>query len=226
MKCKIAAMASSLILSGVLGAGVCNAASVTYSDVVDLQLTDWANSLSFHQYDSSSLLPLSSVDIILTGYILGDVEIESRDKSAQTVTGDLKATINLSWTGGDNITASIPVANVIFNATSYDGVLDFAGTSGTTLTDQYAFQTVTATFTSSDVDFANFIGSGTFSFDVSAAGDSIGVGSGNTMMGFMTEAGAEVTVVYNTVPEPSTMLLFGAGVAGLASVTRRKILKK
>jgi hypothetical protein len=224
---KIAVLASSLILSGVLGAGVCSAASITYSDTIDLQTTDWSETLSFQQYDLNSILPLSSIDIIFTGFILGDVEIESRDATAKTVTGNLKATIDLSWTGGDVITTSLPSAEVSFDATAYDGVLDFGGTSGTILTDLYASQTVTTvTYTASDSEFWYFIGSGTVSFDVDAIGVSAAAASGNVLTGFTTQAGAEISVVYNTVPEPSTMLLFGAGVAGLASVTRRKALKK
>lgn len=87
----------------------------------------------FDKFDSS-LGTLTRIFLTLEGTVQGTAKYESLDSSPTTVTLNLQATMDLTRPGGASIVQVLPVANVVDNPTSFDGVNDFGGTSGAEFT--------------------------------------------------------------------------------------------
>jgi hypothetical protein len=219
---KLLAPAALAVLIG----GSASAATLSYSDSISLQSTNWGPlTLSLTQFDSS-LGTLNSVTFTLSGNVEGSAGAESLDASPSTVTLDLGAAIEADIAGlGSSGVADItinPVNSQTIGLTAFDGTIDFAGTSGVD----------TGTVTGSDSNFATyasglapFIGGGTFDVDLSADGEFSGSGAGNLVTRSNTSASASITVLYDytpaVIPLPASALLLLGGLGGLAMVRRR-----
>lgn len=208
-----------------IGAGGANADTLTFSDTHAPQLTDWHDSsLAINQFDPA-LGTLNSINVTLEGNIFGDIKLENTGSEPATITGSLKANIDL-LTGSILITQVLPLSTHVFNAATFDGAIDFGGTSGVTFGDLTASDSKSVNVPVAD--WAAFIGLGNVSFTLDALGKSGATGGGNAISQFITLADAGVTVTYdygpanNEVPEPATMLLFGTGLAGLAGLRLRR----
>lgn len=216
---------STTALAGLMAvSGAANALSVSYTDVIASQGTNYSGTLTFAQFDSS-LGTLNSVDFSLAASVTGSAAYESTDGSATTISLDLAALLTLKRPDLSTLVTAFPVANITEAATAYDGVTDYAGTSGSSFTGLSGSLTeVSSSF--SAADFALFTGLGTIDLDMSAQGFSTGSGSGNLTTQFSTFADASVTVTYNysvaAVPVPAAVWLFGSGLIGLVGVARRK----
>ncbi|MGB0661623.1 MAG: choice-of-anchor E domain-containing protein [Mangrovicoccus sp.] len=215
----VAAVAASFV------SGAASAASISFSDSVSLQSTNWNETASLSKFDSS-LGTLTSATVTLSGTVSGDVRAESTDAQAATVTLNLSALITANLFGDSSVSIDVePISANTLNATAFDGTLDFGGTSGTTLTGLTASDTDSATYTGADL--AQFIGTGSFTSDLLAAGSSSGSGAGNLFTAFATSAQATLTVVYEytpdvaPVPVPAALPLLGAGLGALAMIRRR-----
>jgi len=205
-----------------------NAATISFTDSVPVTSTGWNLSVTLDKFDNS-LGTLTGITFELTGEVSGQARYESEDLSPALVSLDLQATINLdgSGLGLGSIVQVLPVANVTENATAFDGSFDFGGTSGGTFPG--LSETATDTGVIAPANFALFIaapGDTTFSLDVDATGSSTGSGGGNLTTNFTTNASAEVTVTYtytsNDIPEPATLALISAGLAGVGFVRSRR----
>ena len=205
-------------------ASVSSAATVTYGPSnVSLQSTSWTAYVFLQKFDPS-LGTLNSIKFEIGGHVEGTARFESLDASATTVTMDLQAELKLQRPDLTTLVVTIPVASTVTNATAFDGVIDFGGTSGKTWANLTADKSETATTTSA-ADKALFTGAGLIQLPVSATGQSAGSGAGNLVLQFQTLAAgsAWVTYDYTPVPEPSSLL----GLAGLLSpigfvIRRRK----
>ncbi len=219
--------ATTVIASAVLIAAATqvNAASISYTDTVDVQSTNFVDTVSLSKFDPA-LGTLTSIDFEWTGHLEGTAKFESLDGSATIVTTNLAAELKLKRPGGgSDIVIATPLAQNVDNASAFDGTIDFGGTSGKTHTGLVADLLVVETSTSAS-DFALFSGIGNIILDVAATGDSMGSGAGNLITQFSTSAGASLKIIYNydavtPVPEPSTYALIIAGV-GLLSLRRRR----
>lgn len=217
-------LGQALILAGVMAiSGNVSAASVSFSDSSTLTPTNWTDTLSFSKFNPA-LGTLNSVTFKLTGNVSGSAGYESQDTSPTIVSLDLAALLTLMRPDTSTLVTSLPVANVIDNATAWDGTNDNAGTSGSTFSTLSASVTETAS-SSSAGDLALFTGPGIINLDVFAKGTSSGNGGGNLTTQFVTNAAADVTVTYNytsPVPVPAAVWLFGSGLLGLVGVARHK----
>lgn len=209
--------------------GAASAATVSYSDTLDFQSTNFADQvLSLTQFDPT-LGTLNSVSVTLDGTVLGNASGESRDAASATVTLNLSAEITASTAALDSLAVVLPVASESFAATAFDGSIDFGGTSGVSLTGLTATESAFSMLTGTDM--AEFIGAGTVDILIGASGIAYGSGAGNLITEFATEAGANVTVVYDydpsvtppaPVPLPAGLPLLALGMGALAIARRRK----
>jgi len=224
-----------LVSAGALlvGVGGVNAATITFTDSIATQSTNWLDvELTVSQFDGS-LGTLTAVEIVLIGSVSGTANAESLDAAPANLTLDLRGDIELDLT-------SLSVANILLvdvgdtgapSVSAFVGDIDFAGASGVSM-DLSGSDTDSASTT--DVgDLAFFTGGGTVSFLASATGKSSGTGAGNLITQFQTQAGAEMRVTYTydeapppppppgTVPTPAPLALMALGLIGIAGFARR-----
>lgn len=213
-------MKSMLLLLGILiavSAGCAGAATVTYSAGIPSQTTDWNLSLDLPMFDPA-LGTLNSISFTLNGTVMGQVKVENQNATPATVSTCLQSTLTLFRPDATILVVSIPSIIRQFNASAFDGVLDYSGTSGITYPVTSASKIETVSGLSSAADKALFTGPGTISLPVSAAGLAGGSGAANLAMLFSAESGASASVTYDytAVPEPSSLLALVTGLGGLA----------
>jgi hypothetical protein len=215
-------------------AGFTSAATITLTDTVAVQTTNFTTSLTFAKFDTmGGTRVLDSVAFSIDGSIFGSAEVESRDNAPATIVTTLEATLTLTDALTNVLVVTIPSVTNTFNATAYDNVLDFGGTSGITYPDltanmsnseSYMDAATLAFFTATMMGETT-----TFSFDATAT--SSATGAGNITSGFNTTAGGEVQVIYtytdvpppNMVSAPSHVALLGLGLLAFAGL--RKVRK-
>jgi hypothetical protein len=189
---------------------------------IDLDNTDWMSTVNVTRFDDmGGDRILEQIMITLDGHVEGTAKAESLDAAPTIVTLNLGATITLSLMG-DDLAVVLPVAMESFNATIFDGDLDFMGSSGRTFDMLSADMSEMATLTNGIDNLAPWIGAGTVALDATAMGASSGTGAGNLFLQFETLASAKITVIYKytEIPTPGSAALLG--VAGLGATRRRR----
>lgn len=212
-------------LAGIVATtGIANAASISYTSSSNYEFTDIIDApLSVQKFDSS-LGTLQSVKIEFTGDILGNAGFENRSPTPSQTTVNLSSEFSLQL-NGQSLFALNPQYSSSYQVTKYDGVTDYSGTSGKTLSNLTATQFGTQSFTDGTF-LQSFIGNGDIDFLFSAIATSLVTGSGNMRSYIDTYAKAGVKVTYDyeevkSVPEASTTLGIGL-VAGLFLLSQRK----
>lgn len=209
-------------------AGITNAATLTFSDTVAVATTNFTTTVDLQKFDTmGGTRVLESVTFSIDGSIFGSAEVESRDAEPATIVTKLEAVLTLADAMMNTLVVTIPSVSNTFNATAYDGVLDFGGTSGMSFLDLTASQYEEATFMdAATLAFFSGVDMATFSFDAMATSSS--TGAGNLTSAFNTSAGGLVSVVYTysdvTVPvsAPAHVALLGLGLLAFAGVRRSR----
>lgn len=200
------------------------AATLEYSDSVALQLTNFSDTASVAQFDPT-LGTLNSVMVTLEGVVNGSARGENIGPSPVQIGLNLSATVSAAL-GATTLVTVIPTANQVFNASAFDGTLDFGGTSGATYDPLSGSETDSVTLTDAG-DLAAFLGNGTIDFTVAATGSSFATGGGNVVTAFNTNAGGTVTVKYDytelaPIPLPAGGVLLLGGLFAAAGLRMRR----
>jgi hypothetical protein len=210
----------------ILSLGLATAASAfarptdgPFTQSFGLTTTTITNTFVFPKFDTANgTKTLTSIDFTLGGQVFGTAKGESQDAGASVLTLTLEAKLTLARPGfSGNILVSIPTIDSTFNATAFDGVNDFGGTSGVTFNQVASTTSADTQSLTGSADLALFTGSGTagtISLPIIAKGQSSGSGPGSFLQQFTTQASANASVSYNYttsgVPEPKVYGAIGA----------------
>jgi hypothetical protein len=216
-------------LAGIIvSAGSANAASLTKTASTSFAPINILNqSIGIEQFNSS-LGTLQSVTIDFTGDIQGDAGFENRSQNPAQIKVSLGSNLSLSVNNQSLLTLT-PQNISTYQTTAYDGINDFGGTSGQTISGLMTSQS--GNFASTDSQFLqSFIGAGNVNFMFSALANSVVGGSGKMSSFVDTWAKANVRVTYEydstqSIPEASAVLGLGL-IAGIVLSQHKKGLFK
>jgi hypothetical protein len=154
--------------------------------------TNWSVTNAIPQWNPADGT-LNSVTVSVAGNVSSEYKAENRDTISGTITATTDA--NVTATAG-GVTADAVITPFYSQAvTAFDGVIDFAGTSG------FA---VTSVATGSDAEAATvltpFIGTGTVAVSASSNGSASASGPGHLRFIVNTFSSAIVTVTYDFTP--------------------------
>lgn len=185
-------------------ASIASAQSVSFMETIPLTTTNWSDSVTVSKFDPD-LGDLLSIDFELQAFTEGSAQFESSDAQPSVVTLNFEVAISLERPNNSLIVAASPSVMTVDNATAFDGVVDFGGTSGVSHNNLNGNQIETASSPRPVSDLALFTGPagnpGTITLPVAAVGNSSGSGAGNLSLIFMSMAGANVMVTYNFAPD-------------------------
>lgn len=194
---------------------------IHFSDSIPLATTGWSDSVSFPQFDPSWGI-LENVSIMLAGHIEGQAGFENLDSAPATVAMTFAGQVVLSLPDQTVAAVAQPMLQTLDSVTPFDGVLDFAGTSGKTYLDLVADDSVQLGLLPANF-LPLFMGGGTIELPVAALGMSHGSGAGNLALQFQQSASADVDVTYiYTVPETGSVILLGFGLTWMAGRRGRR----
>ncbi len=169
------------------------------------QPTDWSNSQSIAQFDPS-LGTLTSVEIISTGTLNTDVQVENAAPPPSTTPQSANVDVQVAgqFTLSSNGTALVQSStNTLDDRTDlgpYDGSSDFTGPDSHDFSAQQATANGTVTLNASSQDLSAFIGTGTLQLNETAAVTSTDSGSGNFEQSIRSTADGSVRIIYNYTP--------------------------
>lgn len=208
------------------------AALLDESATTTLSYTDFTKDLLIPLFDPS-LGQLQSAKLTITGQFIGGAEYENPNAHpAQGGTLEYTLTQNLNVTlGGQNYLSLSPVTTATLNIpapAAFDGILDYAGTSGAKFQGINTNQVKYFTY-NTPTSLAAFVGTGQDDFRVTTdTYVSMGwSGLNGVWVGTYSLADVTVDMQYTyqaavaAVPEPGLGMLFGLGLVGIAVVRYR-----
>lgn len=168
--------------------------TITQNCVLPLSQTNWNDTCSVTKFDPA-LGQLKSVKINVNAQVNSEVKIENQDPQPETITSNVSAQIQIKKPDSGVILNVTPSKSVSDLFGSYDGVLDFGGTSGKSYIGLTSSTTNSSTLVSSG-DLNQYIGAGNANMAVSASGQSSFSGSANYVSGLNTSAQASIEITY------------------------------
>jgi hypothetical protein len=151
-------------------------------------------------YFSSTMGTLTEVDLVTSGSYSTEFHAENLGPSSTTIKGTTSANVSINVPSGA-IPVTIPSITESFNASPFEGTLDYGGTSGKDFASVTSNSTSQTMILTSPADLAAFTGS--FRIPVTVTGHATGsasAGNGDLSAGFNTQTSATITVIYHFIP--------------------------
>ncbi|MBK9129528.1 MAG: choice-of-anchor E domain-containing protein [Phycisphaerales bacterium] len=174
---------------------------------IPLQFTNWASSVSFPRFDPNTGI-LVGVQVTLSSDVEVSAQYESLDAAPALVTLVRSADLFVFRPGAPTPPALVTVSpsnSIQQQASAFDGVLDFRGTSGGMIPPTTFSDVSTVNLPPPASDLALFTGPagnpGIITLPVTAQGASQAFGPGNIASQFTTRAGVNVQVCYLYYPD-------------------------
>lgn len=174
-----------------------NAATYTQTQTctIPTQLTNWNLSCGVPKFNPN-LGELTSIRFEITGNIDSIAKVENKDAANINVTANVNGSVTLSRPDNATLVGVLPTQSDSDIFPTFDGIIDFSGTSGKTFPNLVASQNNSLTSTS-QADFTLFTGTDNIALPVNASGTSNFSGSANLATSVDTKAGASVNVIYS-----------------------------
>ena len=192
------------------------------------QVPDWNIPITVPKFNPA-LGFLDNITFSLTGFVEGSARLENTSPSSGSdVKLTLASSLKLTRPGdAAPLVVATPIVINNFAASPFDGVVDFAGSSGTTLAAISGSKFNKFDY-NSDADKTLFTGLGSITLPLSAVGTSRANGGASTISFFDTRTRGEVTVTYNyhAVPEPRVYGMMGAMLCAGFALLRQLRSKK
>jgi protocatechuate 3,4-dioxygenase beta subunit len=159
--------------------------------------TNWSATQAVQQFNPA-LGTLTSIDIIISDPITGTIKVENLDTALATINASDTGAVTLTGQGIPGLSTPINFTEN-FNASAFDGTIDFGGASGHTFGPlvQQGSKTITL---ADPASLAAYTGTGSVPLTVTANASATASGSGNLLLSVNTSASATVKVVYHYIP--------------------------
>lgn len=214
----IAAIAAALV------APAAHAASVSFSDSIAMQNTNWTDSFNLSQFDPS-LGTLTSVEFTLSGIVNGTASVQNLEDEAVDPTVVLSSQITADL-AGNQLAVVIPTGSQEVNLTAFQGTFNVF--DGSDAVENLALSGTDSQTNGFFTNLSAFIGTGTIGVDAGATATSTvsGGGNANFITDFDTDASASATITYTydeavvPIPLPATAFLMLGALGSLLAFRR------
>jgi hypothetical protein len=140
------------------------------------------------------------VDVVTSGSFESQFSAENLAPTGRTIEGTTTANLAINVPTG-SIPVSIPSVTESFDASAFDGKLDYAGPSGTSMAPVTSSATPQTTVLTSPADLAAFTGFARIPISVSGhATGSTNPDDSQVSAAFNTDTSATITVTYHYIP--------------------------
>ena len=170
--------------------------TVTFVASVPLQATDWSTTLTVPQFNPA-VGALSGGTVEVRDSLVHKIEYENTSPSSgSTFSDSTYVTVNVMRPASTALVAAVARLYKTGTVGTYDGLIDYAGTSGVTFDGLVDYATSSST-TTAPADLALFTGTGTISLPCQASAYFLfGYSGGNAHYRLTTQAAAYVAVTY------------------------------
>jgi hypothetical protein len=189
---------------------------LSYSNAVPgfgtYQATDFTNTVALPQFNSA-LGQLTGITFLVNSRIYSSIAVENTNLLAGSAPDvSAQSSFRVTMAASTRVLTNLVTTGSSFSLTSYDGVTDYAGTSGNTVTTDEAAQLRSLTLTGAAL--TPYIGSSNVYFLTRTVSGFSAVGGGNNLsLNLSTYGGAELELRYFydeiLIPEPGTLAALG-----------------
>ncbi len=202
-----------------------NSAIITQSHNIATSTTDISEQFELFRFnDQNGTLKLDEVNLTFTSFVNSIASAESLDNKSSKIVSYFDTQTSLNSNILAPLVVDVPRIKKTFKATSFDGLTDFSGTSGTVFQPVYANQLLRRSYTNQDI-LDLFTGTDLIKFTFGVTAVSRITGSGNITSSVDTTANGNVTLEYVSTPiisVPATMGFMGMfGILGLLLLRKK-----